>query len=66
MWHRNILLGNTSRVKGFFFRLGIEPAFWYYVMAMVNKIFTALSVLIYVLALGLLTYGILVMLGKVQ
>jgi hypothetical protein len=33
---------------------------------MVNKIFTALSLLIYLLAAGLLTYAILVMLGKVQ
>ena len=33
---------------------------------MVNKIFTTVSLLIYLLAFGLLTYAILVMLGKVQ
>jgi hypothetical protein len=33
---------------------------------MVNKIFATISVLIYLLALCLLIFGILVMLGKVQ
>jgi hypothetical protein len=33
---------------------------------MVNKIFTVLSGLIYLLAFGLLVYGVLVMLGKVH
>jgi hypothetical protein len=33
---------------------------------MVNKIFAAISILIYLLAFGLLVFGILVMLGKVQ
>jgi len=33
---------------------------------MVNKIFSTISILIYLLALGLLIFGILVMLGKVQ
>jgi hypothetical protein len=33
---------------------------------MVNKIFATVSILIYLLALGLLIFGILVMLGKVQ
>jgi hypothetical protein len=33
---------------------------------MVNKIFATISILIYLLALGLLIFGILVMLGKVQ
>ena len=46
--------------------MATEAAFWYYVRVMGNKIFTAISVLIYLLALGLLIYGILVMLGKVQ
>ncbi len=32
---------------------------------MVNKIFATISILIYLLALGLLIFGILVMLGKV-
>jgi hypothetical protein len=33
---------------------------------MVNKIFSTISILIFFLALGLLIFGILVMLGKVQ
>jgi hypothetical protein len=33
---------------------------------MVNKIFTTISVLLYLLALGLFVFGILVMLGKVR
>jgi hypothetical protein len=33
---------------------------------MANKIFTTISVILYLLALGLLTFGILIMLGKVQ
>jgi hypothetical protein len=31
-----------------------------------NKIFTTISVILFLLALGLLVFGILVMLGKVQ
>jgi len=33
---------------------------------MVNKIFTAISVLMYLMAIGLLVYGILVINGKVH
>jgi hypothetical protein len=33
---------------------------------MANKIFTTISIILYLLALSLLVFGILVMLGKVQ
>ena len=46
--------------------MAIEPAFWYYLRVMGNKIFTTISVLIYLLALSLLIFGLLVMLGKVH
>ena len=46
--------------------LAIEPSFWYYLRVMGNKIFTTISVILYLLALGLLVFGILVMMGKVQ
>jgi hypothetical protein len=61
--------GRTSappRLSGRIPGLGNKAASWYYVRAMVNKIFATISVLIYLLALGLLVFGILVMLGKVQ
>jgi hypothetical protein len=56
----------VARLSGRMRGLGNKAAFWYYVRAMVNKIFATISILIYLLALGLLIFGILVMLGKVQ